>query len=174
MGLVVLLPLAFTWGRPKGRAPWYQYTGGLIGILSVVFVNIGVSGIGVTANLVLMLLGQVTCSAVVDHFGLLGAAVHRMNPGKLLSMGVMALGYGAMLALRAAGRRLPEDVSIAGFGNSWINEFSQPRLTTARLFQEECGRDAAGVLLQMLEQDAPGSPVRKVALGYSIVERDSV
>ena len=99
VGLVVLLPLAFTWGRPKGRAPWYQYTGGLIGILSVVFVNIGVSGIGVTANLVLMLLGQVTCSAVVDHFGLLGAAVHRMNPGKLLSMGVMALGCGAMLAL---------------------------------------------------------------------------
>ena len=99
VGLLVLLPLAFTWGRPKGRAPWYQYTGGMIGILSVVFVNIGVSGIGVTANLVLMLLGQVTCSAVVDHFGLLGAAVHRMNRGKLLAMAVMALGCGAMLAL---------------------------------------------------------------------------
>lgn len=85
-----------------------------------------------------------------------------------------AIAHGAMLALRAAGRRLPEDVSIAGFGNSWFNEFSQPRLTTARLFQEECGRDAAGILLQMLEHDAPGSPVRKVALGYSIVERGSV
>ena len=99
IGLLVLLPLAFTWGRPKGRAPWYQYSGGLIGILSVVFVNIGVSGIGVTANLVLMLLGQVSCSAVVDHFGLMGAAVHRMNRGKLLAMAVMALGCGAMLAL---------------------------------------------------------------------------
>lgn len=99
IGLLVLLPLAFTWGRPKGRAPWYQYSGGLIGILSVVFVNIGVSGIGVTANLVLMLLGQVSCSAVVDHFGLLGAAVHRMNRGKLLAMAVMALGCAAMLAL---------------------------------------------------------------------------
>lgn len=85
-----------------------------------------------------------------------------------------AIAHGAMRALREAGRRLPEDVSIAGVGNSWFNEFSQPRLTTARLFQEECGRDAAGILLQMLEHDAPGSPVRKVALGYSIVERGSI
>ena len=28
VGLLVLLPLAFTWGRPKGHAPWYLYGGG--------------------------------------------------------------------------------------------------------------------------------------------------
>ena len=99
VGLLVLLPFAFGWGRPRGQAPWYQYAGGLIGILSVVFVNVGVAGVGVTGNLVLMLLGQVACSAAVDHFGLLGAKRSPMTVRKLLSMALMAAGCGAMLLL---------------------------------------------------------------------------
>lgn len=98
-GLLVLAPFAFTWGRRRASAPWYLYLGGLIGILTVVFVNVGVSGIGVTGNLVLMLLGQVACSAAVDHFGLLGASVHRVNRWKVLAIAVMACGCGAMAAL---------------------------------------------------------------------------
>lgn len=99
VGLVVLLPFAFTWGHPRARAPWYLYAGGVIGILSVVFVNIGVSGIGVTGNLILMLLGQVSCSAAVDHFGWLGADKSPLTAGKGLSILLMALGCGAMALL---------------------------------------------------------------------------
>lgn len=103
VGLLVLLPFAFGWGRPRGRAPWYQYTGGLIGILSVVFVNVGVVGVGVTGNLVLMLLGQISCSAAVDHFGLLGAKRSPMTGRKLASIALMAAGCGAMLLLSGEG-----------------------------------------------------------------------
>ena len=103
VGLLVLLPFAFGWGRPRGRAPWYQYTGGLIGILSVVFVNVGVAGVGVTGNLVLMLLGQISCSAAVDHFGLLGAKRSPMTGRKLASIALMAAGCGAMLLLSGEG-----------------------------------------------------------------------
>ena len=103
VGLIVLVPFAFTWGRPRGRAMWYQYMGGFIGILSVVFVNIGVTGIGVTGNLVLMLLGQVTCSAVVDQFALLGARKTAMNAGKAVAIALMAAGCGAMLLLSSEG-----------------------------------------------------------------------
>lgn len=99
VGLIVLLPFAFTWGRPKAKSPWYYYLGGLIGILSVVFVNLGVAGLGVTANLVLMLLGQVIASAAVDHLGLFGVKVHRMNGGKALAIMVMTLGCVVMLLL---------------------------------------------------------------------------
>lgn len=99
VGLIVLLPVAFSWGRPKAKSPVLYHTGGLIGILSVVFVNVGIAGLGVTANLVLMLLGQVAASAAVDHLGLFGVRVHRVNGAKLVAMAVMAAGCGAMLLL---------------------------------------------------------------------------
>lgn len=100
-GLLVLLPFAFTWGRRRGNAPWYLYAGGLIGIATVVFCNLGISGVGVTANLVLMLLGQLVCSTVIDQFGLLGARVVRVNRGKILALFIMAIGCAAMLLLSA-------------------------------------------------------------------------
>lgn len=99
VGLIVLIPLSFTWAKPRGRARWYQYTGGLIGIVTLVFVNIGVNGVGVTGNLVLMLLGQVTASALVDHFALLGAKRNRFSTEKSIAMAVMTLGCIAMLIL---------------------------------------------------------------------------
>ena len=79
VGLAVLCPFSFGWGRSKGRAPWYLYGGGLIGIVTVACCNVGISGIGVTANLVLMLLGQLICSTIIDQFGLLGARTVRLS-----------------------------------------------------------------------------------------------
>ena len=103
-GLITLAPFALTrWGRRRARARWYQYLGGVIGILTVVFVNVAVLQIGVTLNLVLMLLGQVTCSALVDQFGLFGARVVRVNRLKAAAMLLMAAGCAAMLALAGEG-----------------------------------------------------------------------
>ena len=100
VGLIVLLPFALSaWGRPQARAKWYQYLGGPIGIVTLVFVNIGVNGVGVTGNLVLMLLGQVTASALVDHFALLGARRSPFSGRKGIAITVMAMGCLAMLIL---------------------------------------------------------------------------
>lgn len=97
VGLAVLFPFSFGWGRSKGRAPWYLYGGGLIGIVTVACCNVGISGIGVTANLVLMLLGQLICSTIIDQFGLLGARTVRLSWGRALSLGVIAIGDLVML-----------------------------------------------------------------------------
>ena len=102
VGLAVLFPFSFGWGRSKGRASWYLYGGGLIGIVTVACCNVGISGIGVTANLVLMLLGQLICSTIIDQFGLLGARTVRLSWGRALSLGVIAIGDLVML-LWAAG-----------------------------------------------------------------------
>ena len=99
VGLLVLMPISFIWCRPRAKAKWYQYLGGLIGIVTLVFVNIGVSGLGVTGNLVLMLLGQVTASALVDHFALLGARRNPFSARKGIAILVMALGCAVMLVL---------------------------------------------------------------------------
>lgn len=97
VGLAVLFPFSFGWGRSRGHAPWYLYSGGLIGIATVACCNVGISGIGVTANLVLMLLGQLICSAIIDQFGLFGSRKVKLSRGRAASLAVIAAGDFTML-----------------------------------------------------------------------------
>jgi LacI family sucrose operon transcriptional repressor len=85
-----------------------------------------------------------------------------------------SMGQGAMMALKEAGRRIPEDVSIVAFGNDWANQVSSPQLTTAELYQAQCGRDAASILLEILEKGSDPQYTRQIMLGYRIMERGSV
>lgn len=85
-----------------------------------------------------------------------------------------SMGHGALLALKEAGKRVPEDVSVVAFGNDWANEVSEPRLTTAELYQTQCGRDAATLLLEAIQQEKEPGLSRQIMLGYRIVKRDSV
>ena len=82
------------------------------------------------------------------------------------------IAQGAMLALREAGRRVPEDVSIAGIGDDWTDLISVPQMTAARLSQTRCGREAASILLRLLEHPASGP--WQIMLGYQIVDRGSI
>lgn len=81
---------------------------------------------------------------------------------------------GAMRALRAARRRVGQDVSLAGIEDSWVGSVTEPGLTTVRFYQKQVGAEAARMLLQMLEQQEQRGPVRQVTLGYSVVERGSI
>lgn len=44
------------------------------------------------------------------------------------------IAFGAMEALRAAGREIPRDVSVVGMGDSWACEMAAPQLTTAHFY----------------------------------------
>ncbi len=136
VGLLTLLPLAFTWGRPRGRAPWYLYGGGLIGIITVACCNLGISGLGVTANLVLMLLGQLTCSTIIDQFGLLGARRVPLTRGRGLSLAVIALGDVVML-LWAGTETGGSGSALLAIAVSFLSGFSMvlARISNARLAQ---------------------------------------
>ena len=85
-----------------------------------------------------------------------------------------SMGQGAMMALKEAGKKVPEDVSVVAFGNDWANLVSTPQLTTAELYQTQCGRDAAAILLDILEKESDPEYTRQIKLGYRIVERGSV
>lgn len=85
-----------------------------------------------------------------------------------------SIALGAIRALRERGRRIPEDVSIAGVGDSWADTICQPTLTTAHLFYRQCGHDAARMLLHRINDDEEATPVRQMMLEYSIIERGSV
>ena len=61
------------------------------------------------------------------------------------------LGYGAIRALRDANVRVPEDLSVIGFGDIQLAAFHTPRLTTIRQPLREMGESAARLLLQRLQ-----------------------
>lgn len=79
--------------------PWYMKIGGLIGIMNVAFVNIAIQSMGVTANLVLMMVGQMVTSALADSFGWFHIPKTKMTTARAVALAVMLLGCAMMLWL---------------------------------------------------------------------------
>ena len=84
------------------------------------------------------------------------------------------MAMGAMAALKEAGKKIPEDVSIVGVGDSWVDEVSIPSLTTAHLFFRQCGEEAAALMLDMINGGFGNMDSRTIRLRYMIMERNSV
>jgi DNA-binding LacI/PurR family transcriptional regulator len=78
---------------------------------------------------------------------------------------------GAIGAIKAAGRRIPEDVAIVGFDDSSIAPTSEPPLTSVRQPIEEMGREMVRLLLEQVAR--PGTVPRKVILATKLVRRRS-
>jgi LacI family transcriptional regulator len=80
------------------------------------------------------------------------------------------LAVGAMLACRAAGVRIPEDISITGVDNTDLGATQTPGLTSVRTPIVEIGDAAAAQLVARLE----GQPfVAQQTLGFELVHRGS-
>ncbi|MGW7409484.1 LacI family DNA-binding transcriptional regulator [Streptomyces sp. NPDC054833] len=78
---------------------------------------------------------------------------------------------GALHTLRAAGRRVPEDVAVIGFDDFPLAQRTRPRLTTVRQPLEEMGR--AMIRLLMEEMEEPSVAWRHVILRTELVVRES-
>jgi DNA-binding LacI/PurR family transcriptional regulator len=78
---------------------------------------------------------------------------------------------GAIQVLRAAGRRIPDDVALVGFDDSAMAESVDPPLTSVRQPIEEMGREMVRLLVEQLAD--PGSVPRTVILATQLVRRRS-
>ncbi|WP_433220930.1 LacI family DNA-binding transcriptional regulator [Dactylosporangium sp. CS-047395] len=76
---------------------------------------------------------------------------------------------GAMRVLRAAGRTVPGDVAVVGFDDMPIALHTDPTLTTMHQPVQSLGREAARILVDLLEGGQPVS----VILPTGIVVRES-
>lgn len=86
-----------------------------------------------------------------------------------------AIAGGVIRALRDAGRRVPEDVSVIGFDDNPIARRMQPALTTVRQDAQGKGRAAAAALINAIDH-AGGRPARRgrhVLLPTELIIRDS-
>ena len=89
VGLIgIIFVLIFTKSKIKNLKgiPFYMFTGGLIGILTVLFTNIGFMGLGVSLTVSLSLLGQLVTSLVIDHFGYFNMTVVEFDKKKILGL----------------------------------------------------------------------------------------
>ena len=80
------------------------------------------------------------------------------------------MAIGATRALLATGRRVPDDVSVAGLGDIPWAAYGPVPLTTMRVPTYAMGRTGAALLLSALDGERPPD----VVLTGEIVERDSV
>jgi|ERR1035441_2727091 LacI family transcriptional regulator len=77
---------------------------------------------------------------------------------------------GAMRAIRQWGLRVPEDISVVGFDDIQMAEFTEPPLTTVRLLRTEVARLACDALVQSIRTHGAGVEFR---MGTSLVVRRS-
>lgn len=80
------------------------------------------------------------------------------------------MAHGALIALREARRRVPEDVAVVGFDDIALASYSEPPLTTVRQPITEIGRTLASHMLALL---SGGEVERATILPTELVVRDS-
>lgn len=78
--------------------PWYLFTGGIIGSLFILGAVFILPKIGASAFFGQIVLGQLLMTLIVDHYGLLGVPVHRIDNYRLL--GATLLISGSFLVLK--------------------------------------------------------------------------
>jgi len=81
------------------------------------------------------------------------------------------MAQGALVALREAGKRVPEDVAVVGFDDSSAALAARPQLTTVLQPVEEMAKEMARLLLARIEDDS--LPITSVIFDPTLVIRDS-
>jgi transporter family-2 protein len=79
-------------------APWWAWTGGLIGAFFVTMAIFLVRPMGTANYFAAMIFGQFVGSVLIDHFGLLGMPAHALSWGRVAGLALMAAGIACIRA----------------------------------------------------------------------------
>lgn len=74
------------------RAPWYAWTGGLLGLVYVVGTILLIPKLGAASVIGLFVVGQILAALAFDHFGVLGLPVREFGLARLGGAGLMVAG----------------------------------------------------------------------------------
>lgn len=92
-----LRPPGIAWGK-LGNLPWWAWLGGTMGAVYVTAATVLAPRLGAATLTALVVTGQLAATIVIDHFGLVGFAVHPVNLARVA--GAVMLCAGAVLVLR--------------------------------------------------------------------------
>ncbi len=82
------------------------------------------------------------------------------------------MAMGALVAVREAGLRVPEDIAIAGMDDIPAARLIHPPLTTLTQFQDQMGRRAAQMLFDRINGVAPAD-MQTVEMPFQLIVRES-
>ncbi len=85
-------------GRLMTQAPWWAWSGGVLGAAYVFAAVVVTPRLGVAALLGLALAGQSIAALIMDHYGLLGLVVRPLGWERIA--GVLCLAVGVVLISR--------------------------------------------------------------------------
>jgi bacterial/archaeal transporter family-2 protein len=93
-GLVLLLVVerSFSGLRAAVEEPPWLWSGGVLSLLIVLTITVATPRIGVTATVGLIIAGNLTMAAVIDHFGLLGQDEIAIGWPRLVGLALLAAG----------------------------------------------------------------------------------
>jgi LacI family transcriptional regulator len=83
--------------------------------------------------------------------------LQRSNPPTAVLASNDLTAIGVLRGARQAGLRVPQDVSVVGFDDIDMAQFTEPPLTTVRLQRSELASLACNALLQSINGDANGA-----------------
>jgi transporter family-2 protein len=80
------------------NVPWYALGAGVLGLVVLGAINYAIPRSGATTTVILVVIGQIMVSLLIDHFGLFGTEVRPIDVGRLLGIGVVC--FGVWLVIR--------------------------------------------------------------------------
>ncbi len=80
---------------------------------------------------------------------------------------------GALRCAEEMGKKVPEDISVCGFNNFWIAEWTRPQITTVAQPMYDIGAIAMRMLIKLCEKDGDRA-VKNVYVPHEVYIRDSV
>lgn len=96
IGIIIVLIATKSKLKNLKSAPFYMYTGGLVGVLTLIFSNISFSSLGVSLTISLGLFGQLITSIFIDHYGHFNLPINRFNKKKIIGLFIILLGIVVM------------------------------------------------------------------------------
>jgi len=82
------------------------------------------------------------------------------------------IALGAIRYAEEQGKKIPEDISICGFNNFWIAEWTRPQITTVAQPMYDIGAIATRMLIKMCEKEEQA--VKNVFVPHEVIIRASV
>jgi len=83
------------------------------------------------------------------------------------------LAIGTIRALKEAGKKVPEDVCVAGFSNWFLSSVVTPTITTIDQPGEFMGKEATKLLIEEIKRNDENGPKKKIMIPTELVIRES-
>jgi len=99
--IIALVPILYYSGGKLGQwrsVPWYALGAGVFGLVVIAAISYTIPRVGVAAAITTVVAGQVLMGLLLDHFGLLGAAIKPLGLTRVT--GILVVLFGVWLTVK--------------------------------------------------------------------------